>query len=287
LFNKRPIVVDTDLAICFGVNEAIVIQQIHYWLEINRETEKNFINGRYWTYNSIGDWHEKNFPFWSYDTVKRIFKELEKLGLLITDNFNEQKRDRTKWYSIDYEKLDQLMEAKNNQRSKSPNALGQDAPMSLGQNAPMDQGNLPQPLPEINTEITTEKKINMQIENLRQRYAQDALTIIDEYFEILRFTRRGGQIADSVILKIYKEWENFRPDVVEYALKLYIDNPKHHDKKENYCYGIMRNATAEQVGEYLLRKQSKVPEATWGKAREKLNINPGSNKRFDFEEDIE
>jgi hypothetical protein len=56
-----------------------------------------------------------------------------------------------------------------------------------------------------------------------------------------------GKIADSVILGIYKEWEKFAPEKVIYALQVYINNPKYHDKKENYCYGIMRNATSEEV----------------------------------------
>jgi hypothetical protein len=158
LLNKKPIVVDTDLATCFGVNEAIVIQQVHYWLEVNKEAGKNYINDRHWTYNTIADWQSLNFPFWSYDTVKRIFSKLESEGILLADNFNEMKRDRTKWYSIDYEKLDELMEKHDNQKANSPNALGQSAPMSLGQNAPLDWGNLHQPLPEINTEITREIK---------------------------------------------------------------------------------------------------------------------------------
>jgi hypothetical protein len=151
-------VVDTDLATCFSVNEAIVIQQVHYWLEINKETGKNYINDRYWTYNSIENWQSQNFPFWSIDTVKRVFSKLENKGILLTDVLNEMKRDRTKWYSLDYEKLDELMEAYADQKVKSHNALVQSAPMPLGQNAPMDQGNLPQPLPEINTEITREIK---------------------------------------------------------------------------------------------------------------------------------
>lgn len=89
--------------------------------------------------------------------------------------------------------------------------------------------------------------ITLQIENLRNRYLEEQLKVIDEYFDILRRTRKNGKIADSVILKIYKEWEKFKPDTVIYGLKVYINNPKYHDKKENYCYGIMRNATAEEV----------------------------------------
>lgn len=89
--------------------------------------------------------------------------------------------------------------------------------------------------------------ISLQIKNLRSRYSLEELSVIDEYFGILRFTRRSGKIADSVIVKIYTEWEKHSIAKVMYALRTYINNPKHHDKQENYCYGIMRNAKAEEI----------------------------------------
>lgn len=92
-----------------------------------------------------------------------------------------------------------------------------------------------------------ETDTSLQIKNLRSRYSPEELSVIDEYFGILRFTRRSGRIADSVILKIYTEWEKFSIPKVIYALRTYISNPKHHDKQENYCYGIMRNAKAEEI----------------------------------------
>ncbi len=89
--------------------------------------------------------------------------------------------------------------------------------------------------------------ISLQISNLRERYSEEQLKVIDEYFDILRWTRKNGKIADSVIVKIYKKWEEFKVDKVIYSLNVYINNPKYHDKKENYCYGIMRNTKDEEV----------------------------------------
>ena len=100
-----------------------------------------------------------------------------------------------------------------------------------------------------NTEDTS-----LQIENLRLRYSLEELSVIDEYFGILRFTRRNGKIADSVVVKIYTEWEKYSISKVIYALNTYINNPRHHDKQENYCYGIMRNAKAEEVEAKIFNK---------------------------------
>ncbi|UWV93843.1 hypothetical protein NW062_00655 [Mycoplasmopsis cynos] len=30
-----------------GLNEALILQQINYWIEINKKTGKNFYEGRY------------------------------------------------------------------------------------------------------------------------------------------------------------------------------------------------------------------------------------------------
>lgn len=106
--DENPIVVSKKLAKLIGLNEAIVLQQVHYWLEINRKAHKNFHEGRYWTYNSIRAWQESNFEFWSVETVKRTFAKLEKRGLLISGNFNKHRLDKTKCYSINEEALEKL-----------------------------------------------------------------------------------------------------------------------------------------------------------------------------------
>ena len=75
LFNSHPLVVDKELATILGLNEALVLQQLNYWIEINKKNKRNFHEGKYWTYNTINEWQEE-FPFWSTSTVKRTFKKL-------------------------------------------------------------------------------------------------------------------------------------------------------------------------------------------------------------------
>lgn len=108
LFNSHPLVIDPDLAKLIGLNEAIIIQQIHYWIEINKKAERNFYDNRYWTYNTIKEWHEKYFPFWSFNTVHRTIQKIESMGILLVGSFNQDPSNRTKWYTIDYEVLGKL-----------------------------------------------------------------------------------------------------------------------------------------------------------------------------------
>ena len=154
LLDDFPILVDRVLAKNIGLNEAIVIQQLHYWIMINKRQNKHLINDRYWIYNTLETWQKDTFYFWSIDTVKRTFKKLEKNELIITANFNKKGYDRTKWYTINYEKL----ASKCCNDSLVQNALinRADCTNPLGQNALMEEGNLHPPIPKTTTETNTE-----------------------------------------------------------------------------------------------------------------------------------
>ena len=101
LLNQKPLVILPELATVIGLNEAIVLQQVHYWLE----GETHMLDGKKWVYNSYPEWQEQ-FPFWSISTIRRAIASLEEKGLLIAANYNKLKADRTKWYSIDYDVVD-------------------------------------------------------------------------------------------------------------------------------------------------------------------------------------
>lgn len=47
-------------------------------------------------------------PLWSESTIKRTIRSLEKQGFLISANWNRLKIDKMKWYTIDYEKVEEL-----------------------------------------------------------------------------------------------------------------------------------------------------------------------------------
>ena len=48
LFDDFPILVDRVLAKNIGLNEAIVIQQLHYWIMVNKRQNKHFIDDKYY-----------------------------------------------------------------------------------------------------------------------------------------------------------------------------------------------------------------------------------------------
>ena len=158
LFNKHPIVLDKNMATIIGVNEAIILQQVHYWLEINKKVGKNFHEGRYWTYNTYDEWHEQ-FPFWSKETIKRAFKRLRSMKIIIVDRFNIHHMDRTLWYTIDYDRLKSIMKVSDRPDSNSQKDIidgTQNESMDSSHSDSMDKVMLPPAIPENTTEISTE-----------------------------------------------------------------------------------------------------------------------------------
>jgi len=160
LFNNHPLVLDKHLAAILGLNEALILQQVHYWIEINRKNNRNLHRDRYWTYNTINEWQEE-FPFWSPATVKRTFKRLREVNLIIVDNFNIYQMDRTLWYTINYEELERLIKHSEITTNKTETREGQNDVMKRSdsthdniENEPMDKSNMTSPLPETSTEIS-------------------------------------------------------------------------------------------------------------------------------------
>lgn len=107
------------LATLIGLNESIVLQQVHYWLKIKEKAGQDHIDGHYWVYNTYRQWQEQ-FPFWHLNTIQRAFSSLEKKGLLISGNYNNAGFDKTKWYTINYQALEKVASYQNG-ASVTPN----------------------------------------------------------------------------------------------------------------------------------------------------------------------
>lgn len=100
----HPLLIPPDLAKEIGLHEAVILQQIHYWLE----KSNHLINGYRWIYNTYQAWQEQ-FPFLSLSAIRKAIARLEGLNLLKTERFDKQRWNQTKWYSINYQRLEVLI----------------------------------------------------------------------------------------------------------------------------------------------------------------------------------
>ena len=124
---------DVSLAKKYGIAEAVVLQNIIFWIEHNRANEKHFHDGRYWTFNSMKAFEEL-FPEFSRDQMRRILDKLRKSGVLLTGNYNTVAYDRTLWYALSDEFLGEFPQF---HLAKVPNRIDESA----------------KPIPYINTDI--------------------------------------------------------------------------------------------------------------------------------------
>ncbi|NQX62165.1 hypothetical protein [Paenibacillus qinlingensis] len=139
LLDEHPLLILPSLAFIIGLNESIVLQQMHYWLQKSR----NHRDGRMWVYNTYEGWHEQ-FRFWSISKIRRIIGNLEKAGIVITGNYNQLKIDNTKWYSIDYDKLNLLVRSPAQNEQTEPSIWTD------------EQFNMVMPLPKTSSDTTTD-----------------------------------------------------------------------------------------------------------------------------------
>ena len=155
LINEPPLCLQPSLAVAIGLNEALILQQIHYWL--NPRWNKNIAQGRLWVHNTYEQW-QKQFPFWGEKTIRRTIANLENRGLLISYLSTRQFK-KTKFYSIDYEAL---------QTVSSPSVLEEDRGSQASGH--IDQIDLPKPA-DGSGQID-----QMQVVNVTRSYNKDTET---------------------------------------------------------------------------------------------------------------
>lgn len=146
---------DIDIAKEYGLEVAIFIKNIAFWVKHNKCNDYNFHNERYWTYNTQNALTEL-FPYWNRDQIKRIIKKSYDLNLLEKGNFNQKNYDRTTWFSLTDKghKLFNISLGRNRptEDTKMPNPLGENA----------------QPIPDINTDNKQQIKIKDKAQPKKQ-----------------------------------------------------------------------------------------------------------------------
>lgn len=112
---------DKDIAVAYGLPEAIILNHMQFWIEKNKANEKNFHDGSYWTYNSTKAYAEM-FPYLSQRQIQNALKHLRDEGILKTGNYNEVAYDRTLWYAFT-EKGECIMQKREMEDVKKGNGL--------------------------------------------------------------------------------------------------------------------------------------------------------------------
>ena len=230
LLDEKPLMILPQLAVKIGLNEAIILQQIHYWLlhYEKKQSQKHFRDGYWWVYNTYEMWKE-NFPFWSVATIKRALTKLRKPApgrnplLIATSKYNQKKYDKTLWYRIDYEALEAL-EEENPQVILTQGSFCTDG---RGQNDPMEEVKMTQPIPETTQRPSQREDSSSSLPSLDSSISDEIVWEEPEESALLEITieklsKTFGDVhhLKSNVTRAYNLWDDTSLGEHEFVAKL-------------------------------------------------------------------
>lgn len=170
---------DIDIAKQYGIEEAILFENIAFWVEKSKANDTNFFEGKYWTFNSIKAF-AKLFPYMTERRVRYALDNLVKHGLIEKGNFNKIAYDRTRWYALT-EKGESIRQNGETDLAKLSNGLNENG----------------EPIPDINTDINTDINSNdTKIDRVSSSYKRFIKPTIEEIAEYCK-SRNNDIDAES------------------------------------------------------------------------------------------
>ena len=184
---------DVDVAKEYGIECAVIFQNIGFWVQHNRENGLNDYDGSFWTYNSAKAF-EHSFPYMSYQKIGRALMKLEEVGLIKSGNYNKSKFDRTKWYTL----TEDGYRVFRNENSHLSNLINGDITGD-------------KPIPDINTD--SKPNINIYRENNDSIPQDDISSIKGLRGHDLQVAADNGFATDNDLLNAYIDFYKMRKSI--------------------------------------------------------------------------
>ena len=224
----KVVLTSVDLACIVGdLEEAVVLNQISYWIEKYKDANHNFKDGKYWVYNSYQKWHDDNFPFWHTSKIQRIFKSLEKKGLLVSANYNNVGFDKTKWYSIDYERLQKMIDNHTYENEQSliedKNSLIENELSSIENEQSLIESDCPIPVEYIQENTTEDNYRDYSTENTEKEH-----TVSKDTAKVHTVVSGRNKLHTDKPIEKYLSLKDKEEDMLKRALKICL---KHYDEE--------------------------------------------------------
>lgn len=86
-------------AIKLGIPEAVILNNLRFWIGHNKANGQHEYEGRTWTYNSVKAFTEL-FPYMTENQIRRAIEHLVDSGVLMKGNHSENQYDRRTWYAF-------------------------------------------------------------------------------------------------------------------------------------------------------------------------------------------
>ena len=175
---------DADIAMEVGMAAAVLYRNIQYWCEKNRTNGMHEHEGLFWTYNSTKAYCEQ-FPYMNAKQIRKALADLEERGYIKSGNYNENGRDRTKWYA-DLRSNKNNIEVPKLEDCIIPNGTMHEPDKEL----PLSQSG--EPLPN-NYQITTTNN------KKERKKAESTMTTFNEILDSSDLTKNNLELREAVI----------------------------------------------------------------------------------------
>ena len=267
-----------------GYKKATFISKLHYWLnKCGRNIEDSEDK---WIYNTIKDWTEQ-FN-WSISTLKRIVSSLEEEGIIISKKINARKWNHTKWYSIDYNKLNSFLsvdkELRNYSDKKRANRLAQKEPIIISNTSNNYTNRSSNKKSDMNLNNTSDKKLEeIKIDSNKKEIINKMLYVWNKVFEcsVNPIKAYSNQKNQQTLLHLYKaafnsDLDNWR----EYALKVNSSQFLMGEKKTRNNF--------KAVFSWLIKEETieKIQNGEYGVGDRELDMNNVSKNIEEKKEEV-
>jgi hypothetical protein len=99
------------------------------------------------------------------------------------------------------------------------------------------------------------ENIGNEIVVLLERYTFDQQAEIQQVLELLKLTRKGGKISDSILLAELRRWNTLDVHRVMYGVRRYIDRGYHNEnKREEYLWAVMKRVSETELSREPFRQ---------------------------------
>ena len=186
---------NVELATKLGVEKAVIIHNMYYWINHNAKNNKNVYDSSVWTYNSASAFG-KLFPYIKDRTISRYLLELERDGYIKTGNYSDNIFDKTKWYSF----TDNFLEELKNLGFDIENIL-------LSQNVHIDTHKMANRTTESGEPITDSKQADIKQEEKEER---------DKSLSKKKATYNANadfSYVDAPYADIWQEWLDYKKEI--------------------------------------------------------------------------
>ena len=186
---------NTKIAKQYGLEESILIENIFFWVKKNKANNQNYHNGKYWTYNSVKAFNEL-FDYMTETKIYRALKKLKDCGLIEIGEYNENKYDHTKWYTVTNKALELFEETEKPNIQNEKQILQNEEPILQNEKSKLQ-----------NDKITiTDNKPNNKPNNKQQIKEQFTPPTLEEVADYCK--ERNNKINPKLFIDYYsaRKW---------------------------------------------------------------------------------